>query len=161
MCLVPVSAHNKNGKVYNSFDITKPIGISIIYKVLKPHKWFSCFVDIKDSSYISLFTSLEDADQNLKLIPKQQGLYKSTCWIPGNLLTEGLFSVRILVSTPGEKSKIIDLQDAISFYVHDELRGNSVQGKLTKPLKGVIRPKLAWERVKIGRLLFKNSAYDN
>ena len=148
--LLAIKVHDEKGKVLQAFDITKPIGIDIEYKVLKPDIWFSCHLLLRDSSGSTIFHSPEDAN---KLITcRKRGIYKSTCWIPGNFLAEGSFNVRILVDGSFEKTKIIDFQNAISFYIHDNLDGNSVRGKLTEQLKGIVRPKLIWERKYIDKI---------
>lgn len=148
--LVRIKACDKSGKVLSSFDIRKSIGIIIEYIVLKPNIWFACNIQVKNQVALLLFNSHADMKQDWQNAPQKTGLYKSTCWIPGNFLAEGLFTVRVTLGGFSKKNPTkIDFPDAISFNVHDNLEGDSVRGKSTTDFPGLIRPKLKWERVKI------------
>ena len=141
---------NQEGRVMQSFDITKDIKIDTEYEVFESNVWFSCHILLRDSSGLVIFQSPEDTNRDPKNIVRVTGKYRSTCFIPGNFLSEGMFSIRVIIdSHSGQGSDIVDFNNIISFYVIDHLKGNSVRGKENMALKGVIRPKLKWARVRI------------
>lgn len=149
--LLSVSVEDENGRSLQSFDITKPLKINVVYEVLEAKKWFSCLIVLRDAAGLVIFSSPEDANQSTRVTPRNSGYYKSTCVIPGNFLTEGLFSIRLLIFGFAEKTSLIDYQNCVTFHVHDKLKGSSVRGTIADQLRGVIRPKLKWERAKIAR----------
>lgn len=151
--LTHVRVCDQTGKTSPSFDIRKPIRIEIEYLVKKPKVWIGGNVQLKNNSGLLIFNSAEDINQNWNDAPRVPGLYKSTCWIPGNFLAEGIFGVRVTITSFLGKDRVeIDLTDAVTFNVHDPLSGDSVRGKSTTGYPGIIRPKLKWERTKIDML---------
>jgi lipopolysaccharide transport system ATP-binding protein len=67
------------------------------------------------------------------------GLFRGRCHIPGNLLNDGAYSIRLL-AVKDRTSVILDLQDLAAFEVHDVERPILWFGKLI----GAVRPKLDW-----------------
>ncbi len=148
--ILKISVCSSEGKTFKSFDITKPLNIEICYQIIKMNVWFTCHVFVTDMSGTLLFQSPEDASGDPAFAPKTTGTYKSTCIIPGNFLPEGLFSVRIVIAPSLILIKeAIDISNVITFHIHDSLRGDSVRGKLSMILSGAVRPKFAWNRIKL------------
>jgi lipopolysaccharide transport system ATP-binding protein len=67
------------------------------------------------------------------------GLFRGRCHIPGNLLNDGAYSIRLL-AVKDRTSVILDLHDLAAFEVHDVERPILWFGKLI----GAVRPKLDW-----------------
>lgn len=67
------------------------------------------------------------------------GLFRGRCRIPGNLLNDGAYSIRLL-AMKDRTSVILDLHDLAAFEVHDVERPILWFGKLI----GAVRPKLDW-----------------
>lgn len=150
--LLKISVSNSKGQFLKSFDITKPVNIEIYYQITKVNVWFTCHVFVTDILGTLLFQSPEDTNKDLSFIPKATGIYKSICTIPGNFLPEGLFLVRIVIAPSLEHvTEVIDVSNVVTFHVHDNLRGDSVRGKLATPLLGAVRPKLLWNRIKLSK----------
>jgi lipopolysaccharide transport system ATP-binding protein len=146
-----IRAHDTQSETKSAFDIRHPIGIELEYEVLQPDVWFTPSVILKDMNNVVIFNSPADAHPNWDDAKRERGTYRSTCWIPGNLLVEGTYSIRVVFwgfSRLAQKG--IAMDDAISLNVFDSLEGDSVRGRITGTFSGVVRPKLDWatERIK-------------
>lgn len=144
--LIDLKVKNKNSQTLESFDIRGPIGIEIKYMIRLKSAFLTCNIQLTNHQGIIIFNSPENIDQKWAKIPKKYGINISTCWIPGNFLAEGLFSVRVTLSgySPNAQFFELDYPDAVIFNVHDKLEGNSVRGKNVGYFPGVVRPKLKW-----------------
>lgn len=152
MRMIRVQAHDGEEKTLASFDIRKSIGIGIEYQVLQDDIQFAANIQVQNSTGLLLFNTYET--EQMKKDNLRAGFYKSTVWVPGNFLAEGLFSVRATLTIFREKKIMeIDYPEAISFNVHDIGEAGSVKKKGNINYPGVIRPKLDWERVKINNLM--------
>ena len=139
-----VRAHDSEGTVQESFDIRQPIAIELEFDVLKPGMRFTPCFDVVNDTGVVLFLSQER--QDWQDIDRPVGRHLATCWIPGNFLAEGTFSVDVAFwgfRTP--PTGLIEENGAISLSVHDPLEGGSVRGRSTSSYPGVMRPMLKWE----------------
>jgi lipopolysaccharide transport system ATP-binding protein len=68
------------------------------------------------------------------------GLFRGRCHVPGNLLNDGVYTVRLLVSKD-QATVIFDMPDLATFEVHDVERPILWFGKLI----GAVRPHLDWQ----------------
>ena len=79
------------------------------------------------------------------------GVYRSTAWIPPNLLAEGTTTVDVAVCTlhAPKLHQRAQRYEAVAFTVFDPGDGDSARGRFTGQLSGVVRPLLDWsvERV--------------
>jgi homopolymeric O-antigen transport system ATP-binding protein len=142
--LVGVRARDAEGVSQDSFDIRRPIAIEITYQVLQPDLRFTPCFDIINEEGVVLFLSQEEPQW--PDVRRAVGTHVATCWIPGNFLAEGTFSVDVAfwgVTTP--PSGVIEENGAIALSVHDPLEGGSVRGRTTSSHPGVLRPLLKWE----------------
>ena len=140
-----IRARTSQNETKSAFDIRHPIGIELEYEVLQPDVWFTPSVILKDMNNVVIFNSPADAHPNWDNAKKATGTYRSTCWIPGNLLVEGTYSIRVVFwgfSRLAQKG--IAMDDVISLNVFDSLEGDSVRGRITGSFSGVVRPKLDW-----------------
>jgi lipopolysaccharide transport system ATP-binding protein len=73
-----------------------------------------------------------------------KGLYRSSCWVPGNLLNAGRFGIEMYLSD-GRPSKEFGLIDAVSVLVHElnDRHNLSYYGRFI----GHVHPKLKWRTV--------------
>jgi lipopolysaccharide transport system ATP-binding protein len=127
------------------FDIRQPIGIELVFEVLKPGYVLYPGFSLHNNEGLWLISSL-DTDEKWRQRPRPVGRYVSTGWIPGNLLAEGTMIIGPSIRT--EVPEILHLYepDAIAFQVMespgDELTSRvDYQGRFP----GVIRPMLEWE----------------
>jgi lipopolysaccharide transport system ATP-binding protein len=143
--LLAVRAVDVRGTTTDSFDIRKPIGIELEFEVLKPRVWFTPNIQIKNELEILLFNAAEEADPNWELTFDAPGIYRKTCWIPGNFMAEGIFTVNAaLWGFTRPPSKPVRVYNAIRFHIYDNLEGDSVRGRQTLHWPGVVRPMLQW-----------------
>ncbi|KAB8320277.1 ABC transporter ATP-binding protein [Tolypothrix campylonemoides VB511288] len=146
--LVEVRAHREDGEVSDSFDITKPIGITMDYEVLKNNTTFTHSINLFNENGVHILSS-HDNVSDLRNKPRAKGCYSSTMWIPGNFLAEGsvIVSVAILEQDPF----VVHFHelDAVAFNVIDPMDGNSARGNYTLGFPGVVRPILNWDTTKI------------
>lgn len=132
------------GKVADGVDIRDPVGLQMEYDVktaghiLLPHFY------IHNDEGLLLFGTLDTDPQWLKR-PRGTGRFKSTAWIPGNLLTPGTFYVSAaLVSRTNDTSQFYE-QQAIAFMVTDNMGEGTARGDWAGWMGGVVRPRLEWE----------------
>ncbi|MGC1308446.1 MAG: polysaccharide ABC transporter ATP-binding protein [Phormidesmis sp.] len=142
--LLEVNAHNESYITSDSFDITKPIGITMKYEVLKEKSVFTHSINLFNEAGTNILNS-HDVVSEMRKIPRTKGTYSSTMWIPGNFLAEGtvIVGVAILEQSPF----IIHFHelDAIAFSVSDPMNGDSARGDYALQFPGVVRPLLKWE----------------
>jgi len=145
-----IRLHDKQETTKSTFDIRYPIGIDLDYEVLTPDIWFTPSIILKDMSNVVIFNSPADSNPNWDNPKCEKGVYRSTCWIPGNLLVEGTYSVRVVFWGFSRLSqKGIAMDDVITLNVYDSLEGDSVRGKITGTFTGIIRPKLDWDTKRV------------
>jgi lipopolysaccharide transport system ATP-binding protein len=104
-----------------------------------------CFDVINDTGVV-LFLSQERPDW--ENVQRPTGTHVTTCWIPGNFLAEGTFSIDVAFwgfKTP--PTGVIEENGAITISVHDPLEGGSVRHRSTNPYPGVLRPLLKWQEI--------------
>jgi lipopolysaccharide transport system ATP-binding protein len=76
--------------------------------------------------------------------PRPVGRYRSTCTIPGNLLSEGTFIIGASIGTYRPFIVRALVKDVIAFEVRDTADGDSARGDYAGRLPGVVRPLLPW-----------------
>lgn len=142
--LLEVNAHNESYITSDSFDIRKPIGITMKYEVLKERFVFTHSINLFNEMGTNILNS-HDVVSEMRKTPRTKGTYSSTMWIPGNFLAEGtvIVGVAILEQSPF----IIHFHelDAIAFSVSDPMNGDSARGDYALQFPGVVRPLLKWE----------------
>jgi lipopolysaccharide transport system ATP-binding protein len=85
-----------------------------------------------------------DLDPEWRRRPRPAGRYVSTGWIPGNLLSEGMFFVSCDLVTLEPVMKQFDERDAVAFHVVDSFDGDSARGDWGGRMNSVVRPLLRW-----------------
>jgi lipopolysaccharide transport system ATP-binding protein len=79
-----------------------------------------------------------------------KGVYTASCYVPGNLLNEGIYFVGLAMSS--FSSEIITHffeKNALSFNVIDDIQNNPTRSGWVGNMLGAVRPKLYWEVQKI------------
>jgi lipopolysaccharide transport system ATP-binding protein len=93
-----------------------------------------------------IFSSLDNKDSTSYSVPRRRGLWRSTCSIPGQLLSEGSYSVSIAIWS-SSYSPIVRVDDVVVFEIYD---GGGVRGDYFGGFAGVVRPLLKWSSDWIG-----------
>jgi lipopolysaccharide transport system ATP-binding protein len=125
-------------------DIRKPIRVEIDYEVLSDqfplHPNVHVYNDEGTCVFITNDSYLVDTRR-----PRRPGRYRATVEIPGNYLSEGMYSLDLALST--FEPVIVHFFDrgTLAFQVHDPAEGDSSRGTYAGPIPGTMRPMLAWE----------------
>ncbi|HLF26883.1 MAG TPA: ABC transporter ATP-binding protein [Anaerolineae bacterium] len=134
----------EDGRVTEAVDIRKPIGIQMEYQVLKPGHILMPYYNVYNQEGIRLFSTIEQQPER-RGRHRPIGCYKSTAWIPGNFLAEGVLLVGASLRTPERKVRHFDEREVVAFQVIDSTDGDSARGDYTGPMSGVMRPLLKWD----------------
>jgi lipopolysaccharide transport system ATP-binding protein len=138
----------EDGMTKEAFDIRHPILVEFEYWVCKNETKLHPAIFLLNEMGEIVFISGGTHDPQWQNRPRSIGIYKSQCWIPGNLLAEGTFSIQAVINTALlDRAPVVhvNIKDAISFQVYDTLEGDSARGKHTGAYYGVVRPILHWE----------------
>ncbi|MBW4602426.1 MAG: ABC transporter ATP-binding protein [Calothrix sp. FI2-JRJ7] len=141
--LVEVNVHDENGKVGESFNITKPVGITMTYEVLKDNQTFTHSINLFNETGIHILSSHDNVSE-LRNKPRQKGQYSSTMWVPGNFLAEGSIIVSVAIIEQDPFMVHFHELDAVAFNVFDPMDGSSARGNYALGFPGIVRPILNW-----------------
>jgi lipopolysaccharide transport system ATP-binding protein len=142
--LLAARVKTENGSVAESFDIRKPIAVEMEYEVFESGHVLLPHFHFFNEEGIFVFMSL-DLDPNWRGRPRPAGRYVNTAWIPGNLLSEGLMYVSVVLLAINPNRIQFHEREVLSFQVVDSLDGESARGDWAHKVKGVVRPMLKWE----------------
>ena len=126
-------------------DIRRPIGLEVEFWNLRPEEEPSVNLHLFNQEGVCLFVTNDFNSEVWKKGPRDQGLVRSTCIIPGNFLAEGLVTVLAAVSSYRRVTVHAMERDAVAFTVVDRSDGDGVRGVYAGPLPGVVRPMLDWK----------------
>lgn len=138
-----VAVRPESNNALDPITMSTPIVLEFDYWNLQPDRYLNLSVYVKNEQGIIAFNTASIHDPNWHGKPFKQGLYRSMCSIPGNLLNSGIYSVDLLV-VRDEARVIYQLPAVLSFDVEDaiEARGNSAwHGRYP----GTVHPRLNWE----------------
>ncbi|HKZ03079.1 MAG TPA: ABC transporter ATP-binding protein [Pyrinomonadaceae bacterium] len=139
-----VRVRNEAGETQQILDSCQPIGIEIGYSVRESVSDLAAEFVVYDRAGNLLFTSANQYDERL-MAPYKPGDYLSTCWIPGNLMTEGTFFIRVSIVELQVPIKVhVFEENILVFQVVDNMQGNSARGRIAHNYPGLIRPRLTW-----------------
>jgi len=144
--LLDVYVHYEDGSTPDdgNFLVTKNIGLTIKYKVLKEDYRFIHGANLYDNEDVNIFNS-HDVTSNIRTEKRTPGYYEATMWIPGNLMSEGSFSLSVALFIPSPLELFVYAEKIISFNVVDEMKGDSARGFYTQGFPGYVRPLLQWD----------------
>lgn len=144
--LKAVRIRTEAGEVTEEVDIRRPIGIEVEYWHLStdPALRPSVNVNVINEDGVSLFVSNDFNDPIWARTPREPGVVRATCWIPGNFLAEGRHFVNAAVSTYNPTMAHAGEAEAVAFQVVDRSAGDGVRGPYVGEWPGVVRPMLAW-----------------
>ena len=131
------------GSEVSSVNISKAVAVQIEYEVVESGAQAGFSLVMYDSQGYCLFSSLSNREPAHYGKPLRPGVYISRCYLSGNLLNSGRFTVSI-IGFSANWSDGFRADNAISFQAEDDgvLRGDYFQG-----FGGALRPKLQWETV--------------
>lgn len=138
-----VRAKNGKGKVTSEFNIQEPIYVEVEFLVLEEGYVLEEVLRFYDESGSYLFASINYSEPDWRNRKRPVGLYRSMCYVPGNLLNDGTITVGVTVINKRSVHAIEN--DAISFYVFDPGSGGARGDYIPEWPDTVIRPLLQWK----------------
>lgn len=146
--LIETKAHTEKGDVSDIFDITKPIGITMTYEVLKDNQVLTHSMNLFNEFGVHLLGSHDLSSEERKK-PRPKGIYSSTMWVPGNLLAEGCIIASVAIIEYDPFFIHFHEFDAVAFNIIDPMDGTSARGDYALDFPGAVRPILNWETSKV------------
>jgi lipopolysaccharide transport system ATP-binding protein len=141
--LVSVRIRDRDGRTVNSVDIREEVGVEIEYDV-KEVMVLTPNIHVFDSKDAYVFVANDSFYPEWGNAARSVGRWKSTCWIPGNLLAEGVYVVGAAVSTMERVIVHFYEQAAVSFQVVEGPGGPTARGTFAGGIPGAVRPLLEW-----------------
>ena len=139
-----VRVRDPQGRITDSIDIRKPVGIEMEFDVLEPGWTFAPSYDFYNDEGLLLFGSME-TDPKWRKTARPPGRYATTAWVPGDLLSEGTVIVNVELLTLHPNTTHFRERQVVAFHVIDTMDGDSVRGDWGGEWPGAVRPKLDWE----------------
>jgi len=133
----------EGGQTIETVDIHRPFGIEIEYDVLESGHVLLPYVRFDNEEDVEVF-SPHDLDVAWQQRCRPAGRYRSTVWVPGNLLSEGRMFVGAGCEALSPPRSLFCELAVVTFWVFDSQDGDSARGDYTGPMGGVVRPLLKW-----------------
>jgi lipopolysaccharide transport system ATP-binding protein len=138
-----VRVRDESGCTLDAIDIRRTFGIEMVFEVLEDGHTLSPALELYTESGTCVFLT-SDVDPASRGKARFRGTVTSVAWIPGNLLSEGLFLVTVFLSTVRPLKSHFHVRDAVAFHVVDSFAPDSARGDWDGPIPGVVRPLLKW-----------------
>lgn len=143
--LLGVRVFSERPALPETFDIRYAVGVELDYEVLEGGHVFLPHIKLANEAGIDLFVSV-DLNPEWRGRPRPPGHYRSVAWIPGNLLTEGSFTVALSLMTLQPTQSRAVAKEAVGFRIFDPLfEKDTARGDYGQPMPGVMRPILQWD----------------
>ena len=134
---------DERGGDAEAVDIRRPVGVQMTYDVLQAGHILMPYFRLRNEEGVIIFSAI-DQTNNCGKIARTPGRYKSTVWVPGNMLSEGTVYVTATMRTNDRRYRPFWASDAVAFNVIDTMEGGSVRGEWAGRLTGAVRPMLDW-----------------
>jgi len=126
------------------FEVSEKIGITIEYEVLKENAIFTHGINVFNQENVNIFNS-HDVTSSLKDEKRKPGKYKTTAWIPDNLLPEGLFSISVALFTTNPLDILIHEHHVLIFETFTNFNKLNARGNYSEEFTGIVRPLIFWD----------------
>ena len=141
--ILAVRVKTENGEGIDTIDIRRSFGIEMLWEVFKSDHELSAHFGFINESGDQVFVTIDlDPEWRGKIRPL--GKFRSTAWVPGNLLAEGLLYVHCHVYDKTFNISDCSEEPAVSFQIVDTCEGDSARGDYGQNFPGVVRPLLKW-----------------
>lgn len=139
-----VRVRDEDGSTISAISIHKTFGIDISYDVTVDSHMLVPVVELCNEQGVEIFSS-HDTSSGSRSRSLKFGHYRSTVWIPGNLLAEGglIAHVSIMSHRPATILHAHE-RNAVAFQLIDDRPAESARGDYVGPMPGVVRPLLRW-----------------
>lgn len=135
-----------DGRIEEEVPIGRPVEVEIEYwHISEDPKVRPCAnLHFYNEDGVCLFVTSDQDDVEWRQRPRETGIVKAICRIPGNFLAEGRVFVHAAVSTLNPTVIHVLERDAVAFQVVDRSTGEGVRGEYVADWPGVVRPRLDW-----------------
>jgi len=142
------------GKTTGEVDISKEFRIEIDYWNLKPNERRLISLGLNNSMGITVLTSANFPSASLTPDPwcerpYPQGLFRTSCVIPGGFLNNGQHSISVFINRATASENIIAIRDALPFTVQDT---GEMRKEFTGQWVGAVRPRLDWQTLQLDNM---------
>jgi lipopolysaccharide transport system ATP-binding protein len=136
-----------DGATTGHVDIRKSFTVEVEYRILETLPQFRIGLQVITSDGTIAFTSADSADPSYETKKCTPGHYATRCFVPGNLLNEGFYSLTFGADIPFVKGLFLE-EGAIGFSVEQT---GGVSTRFAEKWQGVICPKLKWQTEMFGK----------
>lgn len=140
LCAARITADTMRSAVV---DIRKPVRVEIDYEALTSQWPLHAYIELHNEEGACVFAS-NDSTEVTNRTRRSPGRYRATVEIPGNLLSEGMYSVAVGMSTFEPVLVHFFERGALAFQVNDPADGDSARGTYMGAVPGSVRPMLGW-----------------
>ncbi len=128
-------------------DISKEFRIEIDYWNIETNRRRFIAIGLNNPMGICVFTSSNLPSVSLTpdpwySRPYPNGLFRTSCTVPGNFLNDGPHSISVFINGETVSDSIIAVKDIMSFTVQDM---GAMRKEYTGKWVGAVRPRLAWQ----------------
>ena len=141
---------DRDGTVRSQFDVREPMVLESEFQVLKPAQ-LSIIVHFFGAFDNHIMTSMDNYIKGSwrKQPPYSVGIYKTSCYIPGDLLNEGRISISLYIYSPPVlpgQSIHVELRNIAYVDISDSFDPGGARGTFPYDwdLGAALRPRLRW-----------------
>jgi len=142
--LCSIRVRTKDGRVTEAVDISQPVNIEMEYEVRQSGYVFRPSFHFFNEDGVLIFVSLFNESAWLNT-SRPIGRYRSTAYVPANLLSEGMYFIRVRLRTIDPQLIRVQVDDAVGFQIVDSMDGTGARVDWLGNIGGVVRPLLKWE----------------
>ena len=139
-----VRVRNESGEVSDCIDIRRPVSVEIEYANLQSRLRPTAILHFVNEDGVCLFATNDFNNTAWSNTPRNPGIVRATCRIPGNFFAEGRVFVLAALGTYNPNIVHAIELDAVSFQIVDRSEGDGVRRDHTGEWPGVLRPMLEW-----------------
>ncbi len=130
----------QNGRLTDPITIRTPFVITFEYWNLEPDAFLNVSMMLYDEKGVAILNTVPINEPNWHGSPFPEGLFRSACHIPGDLLNDGLHRVELLI-IKNQNILVYRYSDILTFDITDDSkRRGHWHGKWV----GAVRPDLKW-----------------
>ena len=136
---------DERGATAESIDVRRAVGIEIGFDVLRREQPLVPGIVLVNEQGGPVFSAM-DTDPRWREAC-EPGSYRSTAWIPGNLLNEGTMVVTVALGTYASGGRTVRqaaANEAVAFQVIDPGEGGTARGDYAGTWTAPVRPLLQW-----------------
>jgi lipopolysaccharide transport system ATP-binding protein len=145
-----VRVRDASGRIAPTVDIRQPIEIEVEYWAMQSGARPTVSIHFINEEGITVLVSNDFNNRRWWQTPRDKGLVRCTCHVPGNFLAEGQLFILAAVASYNPDLVHVYQPDIVSFQVVDRSEGDGVRGEYGGRWPGVIRPMLEWDAEPVG-----------